>query len=102
MLIIYVDPCWFTIIRLNYCIIIIISGIWYGDKITYNSLKNAIKQIVLVSSNYSKNSSLSDYTDNGEYRCIGKNKVFGTHKTDSSKTLVEVSSDVTVQLTDTG
>ena len=96
------DPCWLTIIRLNYYIIIIISGIWYGDKITYNSLKNAIKLIVLVSSNYSKNSSLSDYTDNGEYRCVGENKVFGTDNTDSSKTTVEVTSHVAVQLTDTG
>ena len=48
------------------------------------------------------NLSLSDYTDNGEYRCIGKNNVFGTDKTDSSKTTVEVSSHVAVQLTDTG
>ena len=79
-----------------------ISGIWCRDKVTCNSLKNAIKLIVLVSSNYSKNSSLSDYTDNGEYRCESKNKVFGTDKTDSSKTTVEVSSHVAVQLTDTG
>ena len=47
------------------------------------------------------NLSLPDYTDNGEYRCIGKNKVFETVKAESKKT-VEVSSHVAVQLTDTG
>ena len=57
---------------------------------------------MLVSSNYSKHPSLSDYTDNGEYCCVGKNKVFGTDKIDSSKTAVEVSSHVAVQLTDIG
>ena len=70
--------------------------------ITCNSLKNAIsiKLIVLVSSYYHQ--SLSDYIDNGEYRCVGKNKVYGTEKTDSGKATVEVSSYVAVQLTDRG
>ena len=43
-----------------------------------------------------------DYIDNGEYRCVGENKVFRTDKTNSSKTTVEATSEVTVQLTDTG
>ena len=72
--------------------------------ITCNSLKNAIKLIVLVSSNYSKHPipSLSDYIDIGEYRCVGENKVFRTDKTNFRKTTVEATSEVTVQLTDTG